>query len=102
MVTHIGIINRGKLLFQGTIEELHDVSKKHLEIQTNDLISSKELLCKNGYRAEILSDMIIIPYLSEDQSAEINSLLVKHDHKVYSLTMSKQNLENLFLSITQS
>ena len=102
MVTHIGIINRGKLLFQGTIEELHNVSKKHLEIQTNDLISSKELLYKNGYRAEILSDMIIIPYLSEDQSAEINSLLVKHDHKVYSLTMSKQNLENLFLSITQS
>lgn len=101
MVTHIGIINRGKLLFQGTIAELHDVSKKHLEIQTNDLGSSKELLCKNGYRAEILSDMIIIPYLSEDQSAEINSLLVKHDHKVYSLTMSKQNLENLFLSITQ-
>lgn len=101
MVTHIGIINRGKLLFQGTIEELHNVSKKQLEIQTNDLISSKELLCRNGYLAEILSDTILIPYLSENHSAEINSLLVKHDHKVYSLTTSKQNLENLFLSITQ-
>ncbi|OYZ43578.1 MAG: ABC transporter ATP-binding protein, partial [Sphingobacteriales bacterium 24-40-4] len=94
MVTHIGIINRGKLLFQGTIEELHNVSKKNLEIQTNDLVRSRELLCKNGYQAEILSDLILIPYLSENQSAEINSLLVKHDHRVYSLTMSKQNLEN--------
>ncbi|HQT24856.1 ATP-binding cassette domain-containing protein [Daejeonella sp.] len=101
MVTHIGIINRGKLLFQGTIEELHNVSKKNLEIQTNDLVRSRELLCKNGYQAEILSDLILIPYLSENQSAEINSLLVKHDHRVYSLTISKQNLENLFLSITQ-
>ena len=101
MVTHIGIINRGKLLFQGAIEELHNVSKKQLEIQTNDLIRSKELLYKNGYQAEISSDRILIPYLSENQSAEINRLLVKHDHKVYSLTMSKQNLENLFLSITQ-
>lgn len=101
MVTHIGIINRGKLLFQGTIEELHNVSKKHLEIQTNDLVRSTELLCKNGYQAEILSDKILIPYLSENQSAEINSLLVKHNHKVYGLTISKQNLENLFLSITQ-
>lgn len=101
MVTHIGIINRGKLLFQGTIEDLHNVSKKQLEIQTNDLIKSKELLCNNGYQAEILLDTILIPYLSENQSAEINRLLVAHDHKVYNLTRSKQNLENLFLSITQ-
>jgi len=101
MVTHIGIINRGKLVFQGTIQELHYVSKEQLEIQTSDLNSSRDLLCRNGYQAEISIDRIIIPYLSENHSAEINSLLVKHDHKVYSLTMSKQNLENLFLSITQ-
>ncbi len=101
MATHIGIINRGKLLFQGTIEELHNISKKQLEIQTDDLIKSKELLCNNGYQAEISSDMIFVPYFSENQCAEINSLLVRHDHKVYNLSMSKQNLENLFLSITQ-
>jgi ABC-2 type transport system ATP-binding protein len=101
MVSHIGIINRGKLLFQGTIEELHNVSKKQLEIQTNNLVSSMELLCRNGYQAEISSDKILIPYQSGNQTAEINSLLVNHDHKVYNLSMSKQNLENLFLSITQ-
>jgi ABC-2 type transport system ATP-binding protein len=101
MATHIGIINRGKLLFQGTIEELHNVSKKQLEILTDNLIRSKELLCNNGYQAEISSDMIFVPYFSENQCAEINSLLVRHDHKVYNLSMSKQNLENLFLSITQ-
>lgn len=101
MVTHIGIINRGKLIFQGTIEELHSLSEKQLEIQTDDLINSKELLCRKGYRAEILSDTILIPYLSEEHCAEINSLLVKNNHKVYSLAVSKQNLENLFLSITK-
>ena len=101
MVTHVGIINRGKLLFQGPIEELHDASKKKLEIQTNDLLRSKELLSKHGYQAEILSELIQIPFVSENQSAEINSLLVKNDYKVYSLAQSKQDLENLFLSITQ-
>ena len=101
MVSHIGIINRGKLLFQGTIEELNNLSKKQLEIQTNDLISSKELLCKHGHQAEISKDKILIPYQTLDQSAEINSLLVRNDHKVYHLGLSKQNLENLFLSITQ-
>lgn len=101
MVSHIGIINRGKLLFQGTIEELNNLSKKQLEIQTNDLISSMGLLCKHGHQAEISKDKILIPYQSLDQSAEINSLLVSNDHKVYNLGISKQNLENLFLSITQ-
>lgn len=101
MATHIGIINRGKLLFQGTIEELHNISKKQLEIQTDDLISAKELLFKNGYQSIISSEMILMPYISENQSAEINSLLVKHDLKVYNLSRSKENLENLFLSITQ-
>lgn len=101
MVSHIGIINRGKLLFQGTIEELNNLSKKQLEIQTNDLISSKELLCKHGHQAEISKDKILIPYQTLDQSAEINSLLVRNGHKVYYLGLSKQNLENLFLSITQ-
>jgi len=101
MVSHIGIINRGKLLFQGTIEELNNLSKKQLEIQTNDLISSMELLCRHGHQAEISLDKILIPYQSLDQSAEINSLLVRNDHKVYNLGISKQNLENLFLSITQ-
>ena len=101
MVTHIGIINHGKLLFQGTIEELHDVSKKQLEIGTSDPIRAKELLTKNGYQAEILSELIHIPFVSGNQNAEINSLLVRNNHKVYSLTQSKQNLENLFLSITQ-
>lgn len=101
MVSHIGIINRGKLLFQGTIEELNNLSNKQLEIQTNDLISSKELLCRHGYQAEISLDKILIPYQSLEQSAEINSLLVGNNHKVYILSISKQNLENLFLSITQ-
>lgn len=101
MVTHVGIINRGKLLFQGPIEELHDASKKKLEIQTNDLLRSKELLCKQGYQAEILSELIQIPFVSRNQSAEINSLLVKNDYKVYSLSQSKQDLENLFISLIQ-
>ena len=101
MVTHAGIINRGKLIFQGPIEELHDASKKRLEIQTNDLLRSKEFLCTHGYQAEILSELIQIPFVSENQSAEINSLLVKNDYKIYSLSQSKQDLENLFISITQ-
>lgn len=102
MVTHVGIINRGKLLFQGTIEELHNVSKKQVLIQTNNINQAKDLLSRNGYQADILSEIIHVPYISGEQMADINHLLVNHEHKVYSLTKSKQDLENLFLSFTQN
>lgn len=101
MITHVGIINRGKLLFQGTLEELHNVSKSQVVLNTADLVESANLLLKNGYDAEIISETIRIPYTTLDEVSNINTLLVSNKHKVYSIGQSKQNLEDLFLSITQ-
>ena len=101
MITHVGIINRGRLLFQGTLEELCDVSKSQIIINTNDLVESANLLLKSGYHAEIISETIRVPYTTLNEVADLNALLVKHKHKVYSIGQSKQNLEDLFLSITQ-
>lgn len=102
MITHVGIIDQGKLLFQGTLKELHDVSKSQIVIVTDDLAESANLLLRSGYRAEIITDSIRIPYTAIAEVAEVNALLVNNKHKVYSIGQSKQNLEDLFLSITQS
>lgn len=101
MITHVGIINRGKLLFQGTLEELHDASKSQIVIITNDLAESANLLMRSGYQAEITSDTIRVPYTTLEEISNVNTLLVKNKHKVYSIGQSKQSLEDLFLSITQ-
>ncbi len=102
MITHVGIINRGKLLFQGTLEELHDASKSQVIIVTGDLAESANLLLRSGYQAEIVSDSIRLPYTTHSEVAGVNALLVGNNHKVYSIGQSRQNLEDLFLSITQS
>ncbi len=101
MITHVGIINRGKLLFQGTLEELHGASKSQILITTKNLVESYNLLVANGYHGEIIADSIRIPYTSLDDVADVNTLLVSNKQKVYSIGQSKQNLEDLFLSITQ-
>lgn len=101
MVSHIGIINHGKLVFQGSLEELHKISKKQIHIQVSYPDKAKELLLKNGYLTELFDETLFIPYQSKEQVAEINQLLVSNNHKVYSLSQSQENLENLFLSITQ-
>ena len=101
MITHVGIINRGRLLFQGTLEELRDISKSQIIINTEDLAESANLLLKNGYHAEIVSDTIRVPYTTLNEVADVNALLVNNKHRVYNIGQSKQNLEDLFLSITQ-
>lgn len=101
MVTHLGIINRGKLLFQGSLDDLHKISKKQIQIQVSNPDNAKRLLSENGYTSDLKAETIFTPYLSNEQTAEINSLLVKNNHKVYSLSWSQENLEHLFLSITK-
>ena len=101
MITDVGIINQGQLLFQGSLEDLHDLSKSQILIHTENQADGANLLLRNGYRAEIISDMICVPFTNLDEIANLNALLVNNKHKVYSIGQSKQNLEDLFLTITQ-
>jgi ABC-2 type transport system ATP-binding protein len=101
MVSHLGIINHGKLVFQGSLEELHQISKKQICIQSSMPIEAKELLLNMGYSAELVNDILYLPFQSKEQVAKINQILVSNNHSVYSLSQSQDDLENLFLTITQ-
>lgn len=99
--THVGIINKGALLFQGTINELHDLSKPSIKIEVDDHAAAVNILSSNG--AEILSEeagRIHINYTGKAEMGNYNSLLVKNGVTVYSIGTEKKDLENLFLDIT--
>ena len=101
--THVGIINKGKLLFQGTIDELHLLSKPVLEIEVEQTELASSLLSEAGI--EIISrteKRITIPFSSANQSGEINTLLVQRGCSVSSLSKQRKDLENLFLAITKT
>ncbi|WP_395804604.1 ABC transporter ATP-binding protein [Daejeonella sp.] len=101
MVSHLGIINQGKLVFQGSLEELHQISKKQILIQTSMPTKAKELLLNMGYSVELVNETLYLPFQSKEQVAKINQLLVSNNHSVFSLSQSQDDLENLFLTITQ-
>ncbi|MCX2433115.1 ABC transporter ATP-binding protein [Pedobacter sp. GR22-10] len=100
--THVGIINHGQLLFQGTIQELQLLNKPLLEIEVDQVESAGALILENGY--EIMAQTkskISIPYASAAESGIVNTLLIKNGFTVSSLSMQKKDLENLFLDITK-
>ncbi|HUH33172.1 MAG TPA: ATP-binding cassette domain-containing protein [Daejeonella sp.] len=76
MANYAGIINRGKLVFQGSIRELHNVSASTISIQVNDTVGAGNMLLKNGYSADIDDDSIQLPFSTIEEMGSINNLLV--------------------------
>jgi len=103
IATHVGIINRGKLLFQGTIKELHDLSKPMIELELNDIAKGQEFLKSNGYQIlDSTEKKIILPFISTEECGKLNTLLIQHDFTVYSIYQVRKDLEHLFLDITKN
>ncbi|WP_026897656.1 ABC transporter ATP-binding protein [Daejeonella oryzae] len=102
MATHVGIINHGKLLFQGSIAELQRANNSLISLQVNDTVSAANLLLRNGYQVDVEVDSICLPYSSHEEMGSINSLLISKGYTVYSLSQTRKNLEQLFMNITQN
>ena len=99
--THVGIINKGQLLFQGTINELHDLSKPSIKIEVNDQALAHNVLTTNG--TEIISEkdgVINVAYKSKADMGQLNTLLIQNGLTVYSIGTEKKDLEHLLLDIT--
>ncbi len=103
MATHVGIINFGELLFQGSIDDLQSLSKPQVQIEVNNTVDAANLLKRNNIEVtDADSEYIYIPYTTKQQMAELNALLNQAGMMVYSINKQQKDLEKLFLSITQS
>lgn len=103
MATHVAIINKGTLLFQGEIKELEGLSKPQVRIETGNTVDAANLLTKNGYIVgEVNDDHLTVAFKSREDTGAINALLNQAGITVYSIHKVQKDLENLFLNITQN
>lgn len=99
--SHVGIINNGELLFQGTIAELHDLSKPWVSIACNNVYAAIQIAIKLGFNVLSSDDSnLSLSYGTKEQLSNLNAELVKNNIAVYRLGTEKKDLENLFLDIT--
>jgi ABC-type multidrug transport system ATPase subunit len=103
MATHVGIINNGELLFQGSIKDLEALNQPLIQIETENTVDAANFLTRSNMTvADVNDHHIYIPYTSKLQMGEINTLLNKNGYTVYSINKQQQDLEKLFLAITQN
>jgi ABC-type multidrug transport system ATPase subunit len=100
MVNQIGIIYKGRMRFQGSLEELHQLQQKqsYVHLDTSDNLRAWAVL--KQFQAELLLDDLVVPYTDIQQVAAINRILVDNDLDVYNLHPRKQTLETIFMNLT--
>jgi ABC-type multidrug transport system ATPase subunit len=103
MATHVGIINNGKLMFQGTIHDLQNISQPLINIETDNTVDAANLLKRHNFAvSDINNDRLFVPFTSKQQVGEINALLVRNNIAVFGINKQHKDLEKLFLDITKS
>jgi lantibiotic transport system ATP-binding protein len=102
MVSHVGIIFKGKMLFQGTLSDLHLFQQKgsRLFINTSDNQAAYNLL--QALQPEKEEDTVSVPFHDVSQVAGINRMLIQQGLDVYMLHPKKTDLEQLFIDLTSS
>jgi ABC-2 type transport system ATP-binding protein len=101
LVTHIGIINKGRIVFQGTLDELKRRQQQSLSVilETNDLERTREVLSQDGVEADYQNGRCILPALPKERIARINRQLVERGVDVYELSVVKNDLEKIFIDL---
>ncbi|MBZ9533306.1 ABC transporter ATP-binding protein [Cytobacillus oceanisediminis] len=98
MATHVGIINNGKLLFQGSMDDLRKKQKAVIQLEVEPRADVEMYLKNRGipYKA----DKRYLYLEPNYQPAKINRELIINGYAVHQLMMKKNSLEEIFLSIT--
>jgi lantibiotic transport system ATP-binding protein len=104
LVTHIGIINKGRMLFQGTLDELKQQQQNAVSVvfKTNDVNVTAMVMSRNGIDARHDNGKFHLPIISPQQIAEINRQLVESGVEVYEITVERHDLERIFIDMVSS
>ncbi|MCG8502869.1 MAG: ABC transporter ATP-binding protein [Firmicutes bacterium] len=100
IATSVGIINDGKLLFQGSMEQLQSKSQPHIFIKTQDNKVAERLLIGRGFSPVINGKYLTFQGLQDVEVAQTNRMLVNAGIDVIRLEKRKKNLESIFLELT--
>jgi ABC-type multidrug transport system ATPase subunit len=104
LVSHAGIINKGVLKFQGTLEELMKLQEQGtvnvFETSDNDLAFS--IMNDMNLSPYNENNLIFIPITSKENIARLTIELTKNGIQIFQLTTIKKDLESIFIDLIKN
>lgn len=101
IATHYGILHDGKLINELSKDELSEVTRQYIELETNSSEKAVTVLDELGIKDyAVISSTVINIYERLDDSAKINHALVHAGVEVSRIATTRQKLEDYFLQLT--
>jgi ABC-type multidrug transport system ATPase subunit len=101
IATHIGIIQEGRLCFQGTLDELHAQMKEQIVLGVDLPELAKGLLNATGWTVHGNGGhRLTVAANGRSDAAMINAQLIAGGVNVYHLVLEQPTLEDIFLTLT--
>ncbi|MBN1373111.1 MAG: ATP-binding cassette domain-containing protein [Anaerolineaceae bacterium] len=103
VATHIGIINHGKLLFEGSLSQLQAERQQYLLLASDRPEQARELATRNGWRLLPGSNgRLKLEVNGPADAALVNRQLVQDGVNVHQLELVQPSLEDIFMTLTKS
>lgn len=100
MATTVGIVSKGKMIFQDSIEAMRMHAQPKVLFKVNKSEQAWRSLVANGIKAECKEGQIVLDECSDEKVAQIVHTLVQEGFSVYRVEEEKQSLEDIFLQMT--
>lgn len=101
LVTHVGIISKGSMVFQGTLKDLttKQYQSSKLIVDTSDMEGTKAIIRSMNLNGTVENGKIFLPIPSKDIIAGLNRQLVNAGIDVYEMSTVKKDLETIFMEL---
>ncbi|GIP38410.1 ABC transporter ATP-binding protein [Paenibacillus sp. J31TS4] len=100
MATRVGIITKGQMIFQDSIEALRRQAKPTIRISVSRPEEAWRMLLAKGLPVDWDQTRLTVGEVSDRTVASIVAALVQQDHDVYRVEEERVSLEDIFLEIT--
>ena len=101
IATHVGIIQHGRLLFQGPLAELKAQQSAEIQLDVRPQVEALRFLFGQGYTCQTHNGFVRL-VSGPGSEAAVNRLLVEQGFEVHHLSRQQGALEDIFLTLTQS
>lgn len=102
IIGQVGVINRGRLLFQGPLAELQHHSRGEVSLRLLNPQKGAAILQRNGVQVRQERGELVLPALRDEYLAELTRALAAGDAGVVGVTVRTKSLEEIFLNLTES
>ncbi|HEY4602184.1 MAG TPA: ABC transporter ATP-binding protein [Cerasibacillus sp.] len=94
VATTIGVIVKGKLIYQNNMSELRKLAKSRIRLRVSDMFQAQKLI-----RGMVKDEWLYTKSQTDQEVAQLIAKLVQHDISIYRVEEEKRSLESIYLQM---